>query len=194
MADTQWPRYQVFVQERERDPFLDVGSVHAPDPEMALLNARDVFVRRPSCVALWVVPAAAITSRTIEEIQEHPLALPDTAGQAQLYYVFTKTRHSGTQTYTGSLEAHSPEEALRLAIETLPTPRPALAWWIVPAAAVVENDPFEAPSFFEPAFDKPFRLSTDFHTVSAMRQLRRGSQELPAGDDSIPAEPERIEP
>lgn len=196
MADTQWPRYQVFLQERERDPFQDVGSVHAPDPEMALLNARDVFVRRPNCVALWIVPAAAITSRTVEEIQAHPPVLPDTAGQAQTYYVFTKTRQTGTQAYTGSLEAHSPEEAMHLAIENLQPSRPALAWWIVPAAAVIANDPAEAPSFFEPALDKPFRLSTDFHTVSAMLQLKRGTRDLPADDDScpIPGGPERREP
>ena len=69
MTDTQWNRYQVFVQESEGKPHLDYGSVHAPDPELALLNARDVFARRPDCVSMWVVPVEAIYSNTAEELQ-----------------------------------------------------------------------------------------------------------------------------
>jgi hypothetical protein len=32
----------------------------------------------------------------------------------------------------------------------------------------------DVDSFFKPALDKPFRLSTDFHTVSMMRQIKSG--------------------
>ena len=35
------------------------GSLHAPDAEMALRNARDLYTRRQEGVSLWVVPAAA---------------------------------------------------------------------------------------------------------------------------------------
>ncbi len=60
--------YEVFKQDRPDGPFRNVGSVHAPDAELALVNARDVFARRPSCVALWVVPDDAILRRTAEEL------------------------------------------------------------------------------------------------------------------------------
>ena len=46
MTDTQWPLYEVFEQERPGQPHRNAGAVHAPDPELALQNARDVFVRR----------------------------------------------------------------------------------------------------------------------------------------------------
>lgn len=190
MTDTQWPRYQVFLKQRDDDPFHDVGSVHAPDPDMALLNARDVFVRRPECSALWVVPANAITTQTLEEQQERPTSLPDTSSPVQTFHLFAKTRHTGAQTYAATFEAHSPQEALLIGRSNFPSNHPPLALWVFPVSEVIENDPSDRSSFFEPARDKPFRLSTDFHTVSAMRAIRRkltGNPEAAAPPD----EPER---
>jgi ring-1,2-phenylacetyl-CoA epoxidase subunit PaaB len=68
VSDTQWPRYEVFEQERPGQPHRNAGAVHAPDPEIALQNARDVFVRRPDSHSLWVAPADQILSRTAEEV------------------------------------------------------------------------------------------------------------------------------
>jgi ring-1,2-phenylacetyl-CoA epoxidase subunit PaaB len=39
-----------------------VGSVHAPDPEIALRHARDTYTRRMEGISLWVVPSASITA------------------------------------------------------------------------------------------------------------------------------------
>ncbi len=64
MIDTQWPRYMVFQKMDESKPFVHNGTVHAPDMEMALLNGRDVFGRRPFAVAMYVVGADAIFSKT----------------------------------------------------------------------------------------------------------------------------------
>ena len=48
MWGTEWPRFEVIKQDTERSLPQMVGSVHATDPEHALLVARHVFVRRPS--------------------------------------------------------------------------------------------------------------------------------------------------
>ena len=61
MTDTQWETFEVFHQSRRGDPHEYVGSVHAPDPSMALQLARDQFARRMKCVSLWVVRTADIT-------------------------------------------------------------------------------------------------------------------------------------
>lgn len=60
--DTQWPLWEVFVQEQQGAPHEHAGSLHAPDAEMALQNARDVYARRGRLLSIWVVPAAAITA------------------------------------------------------------------------------------------------------------------------------------
>ena len=39
-----------------------VGSLHAPDAEMAIKNARDVYTRRNEGVSIWVVEARNITA------------------------------------------------------------------------------------------------------------------------------------
>jgi ring-1,2-phenylacetyl-CoA epoxidase subunit PaaB len=183
--DTQWPRYQVFIQAEPGDPFLDAGTIHATDAEMALLNARDVFARRPGVHSLWVVPAGAIYSKTRQELKaeqkhsitEQNLAARQHLGQSesQAYSVCCKPKSAGTQTYLGVVEASSPEEAMQKALETfsagLPEEKKPFAWWVFPSNLVVQNDPEDAGSLFTPALDKLFRQSTDFHVVTAMKKI-----------------------
>lgn len=93
MSDTQWPRYEVFKQDNPKKPHEAVGSVHAPDAEMALLNARDVFVRRPFAVSLWVVKADNIFTMTREELAANPdfwLTLWKVDGTPTTFHLFTK--------------------------------------------------------------------------------------------------------
>lgn len=185
--DTQWPRFQVFVQEKEGHPFQDAGSVHASDPEMAMMNARDVFVRRPECAALWIVPASQITARTAEEMPLLPLSFPSTSLPVQSYHLFAKNRHNGTHIHVTSLDAHSPEEALKLGWQAISSSQAPLSLWAVPASAVMGNDPEDAASFFTPAQEKTFRLSNDFHTVSAMRQIKNSAKDTPSGGSGLEA-------
>ncbi|MEX0736801.1 MAG: 1,2-phenylacetyl-CoA epoxidase subunit PaaB [Bacteroidota bacterium] len=65
--DTQWETYEVFHQSRRGEPHSYVGSVHAPDPQMALQLARDQFARRLKCVSLWVVRSADITGTDYQD-------------------------------------------------------------------------------------------------------------------------------
>ncbi|HLF29320.1 MAG TPA: 1,2-phenylacetyl-CoA epoxidase subunit PaaB [Anaerolineae bacterium] len=67
MSDTQWPVYEVFHQSKRGEPHVHVGAVHAPDPEMALMLARDQFARRLDCVSLWVVRADCITATSYDD-------------------------------------------------------------------------------------------------------------------------------
>src|SRR5687767_5281178 len=102
MPDTQWPRYVVLHQDREGSPHRYAGSVHAPDAEIAMLNARDVFVRRPECVSLWIVRTTHIYALTAEELEEKPaISLSPRDGDKsssasssiEPYYVFQKIGH-----------------------------------------------------------------------------------------------------
>lgn len=175
--DTQWPRYQVFLQEKEGVPHQDAGSVHAPDPELALLNARDVFVRRPSCVSLWVVPAEVIYSRTVQELEEKGVGEPDNREKEgnntiEIYLVFCKEKAAGTQTHIGEVQATNRVEALRLALTNCKTTKKPFAWWVFPARLVTSSGPGDLDSMFTPAHEKTFRLSTEFHTLTAMRKLK----------------------
>ena len=63
----QGPIWEVFLQEKTGAPHEHAGSLHAPDREMALQNARDVYSRRGEAISIWVVPAVYITSTTPED-------------------------------------------------------------------------------------------------------------------------------
>ncbi len=66
-ADTEWGVWEVFQQDRRGEHHHHVGSVHAPDAEMALVLAKENFVRRGPCVNLWVVPSSAILATAYED-------------------------------------------------------------------------------------------------------------------------------
>jgi ring-1,2-phenylacetyl-CoA epoxidase subunit PaaB len=57
----------VFVRPRRGLAHSHVGSIHAPDAELALRNARDVYTRRGEGVSIWVVPASAIVASSPDE-------------------------------------------------------------------------------------------------------------------------------
>lgn len=67
-ADSQWPLWEVFAQEKQGAPHVHAGSLHATDAEHALQNARDVYSRRGEAISLWVVPAVTITASTPEDV------------------------------------------------------------------------------------------------------------------------------
>ena len=66
-TNSDWPLYEVFVQEVLGEPHLHAGSLHAPDAKMALLNARDVYSRRGEVKSIWVVPSVEITASSPED-------------------------------------------------------------------------------------------------------------------------------
>lgn len=65
---TQHQLWEVFLQPPNGGAHEHAGSVHAADAELALQNARDVYARRGEAVSIWVVPSAAITASTPEDM------------------------------------------------------------------------------------------------------------------------------
>ncbi len=55
-----WPLWEVFLRGRRGLAHQHVGSLHAPDWELAVQNARDLYTRRGEGVSIWVVESAVI--------------------------------------------------------------------------------------------------------------------------------------
>jgi ring-1,2-phenylacetyl-CoA epoxidase subunit PaaB len=66
----EWPLWEIFIRSQHGLAHKHVGSLHAPDAEMALNNARDVYTRRNEGVSIWVVPASVIVASSSENSQE----------------------------------------------------------------------------------------------------------------------------
>ena len=58
--DHGWPLWEVFVRAKRGLNHTHVGSLHAPDAETAIQNARDGYTRRAEGVSVWVVPSHQI--------------------------------------------------------------------------------------------------------------------------------------
>ena len=70
----EWPLWEIFIRSQHGLAHRHVGSLHAPDAEMAINNARDVYTRRNEGVSIWVVRADAITASSPDE--KDPLFAP----------------------------------------------------------------------------------------------------------------------
>ena len=63
----EWPLWEVFIRGQHGMSHRHVGSLHAADEEMAILNARDVYTRRNEGVSIWVVEAKNITASSPDQ-------------------------------------------------------------------------------------------------------------------------------
>jgi ring-1,2-phenylacetyl-CoA epoxidase subunit PaaB len=186
MNDSQWPRFMVFQQEGQGEPMVHNGTVHAPDIELAMQNARDVFVRRPEATALWVVPAEAIYTQTREQLADSSPSViarstspaqPDLADEAishtsvEPYYVFGKFNEQAQCRLIGEVQAASKEAAIQTALSTFEAENP-IWWWVFPAAAARKSDPADADAMFAPARAKSFKDQAEYPVVTMMRQIR----------------------
>lgn len=59
---TEWPLFKIFIRGQHGMSQRHVGSLHAADEEMAILNALDVHTRRNEGVSIWVVEAKHIAA------------------------------------------------------------------------------------------------------------------------------------
>lgn len=66
-AADAWALYEVFIRPRRGVNHSHVGSIHAPDAQMALKNARDLYTRRQEGVSIWVVASNDITANSPDE-------------------------------------------------------------------------------------------------------------------------------
>lgn len=58
----EWSLWEVFVRGQHGMSHRHVGSLHAPDAEIALKNARDVYTRRKEGLSIWVVESDKIVA------------------------------------------------------------------------------------------------------------------------------------
>lgn len=181
--DTQWPRFEVFLQEKNGRSHKSVGSVHAPDAEMAMLNARDLFGRRPDVINLWVAAADHILAKTAEELAQ-PMNWQQEIVEEEVvakYLIFQKQSQRRAMTFvmhTGEVMAQNAEHALQKAIEAFHDPaKPTFVWWVCPESAITRSEPEDIESLFSPALEKHYKHPYDYKTFSKMRKVRKTKSE-----------------
>ena len=72
-ADPELQAWEVFRQEKEGDPMRHGGTVMAPDAELAVHYARELFGRRQESIRLWVVRREDIHDLSDPDLLQPPL-------------------------------------------------------------------------------------------------------------------------
>ncbi|MCC5923327.1 MAG: 1,2-phenylacetyl-CoA epoxidase subunit B [Crocinitomicaceae bacterium] len=70
MSKKEWPLWEVFIRSKQGLSHKHAGSLRAPDAEMAINNARDVYTRRSEGVSIWVVPSNEIVASDPSDSEE----------------------------------------------------------------------------------------------------------------------------
>lgn len=62
-----FPTYEVFHQKKRGAQHVHVGIVHAPNPEMAMVFAKEQYSRRGQTTNIWVVRSSEIYATSYED-------------------------------------------------------------------------------------------------------------------------------
>lgn len=142
-----------------------------------MFNARDVFVRRPECVSLWVLRARNVLALTAEEIAQGrpPTFLEanalEPAAQPESYYVFHKIGHKSLHQHVGEVKAISHAEAMQTALATFDHNN-VTVWWVFPARLMKKSRPQDISDLFAIAETKIYRDQGQYHTVAALKKIK----------------------
>jgi ring-1,2-phenylacetyl-CoA epoxidase subunit PaaB len=104
-VDTEWPQWEVFQQERRGEHHKHVGTIHAPDAELALVLSKENFARRGDCVNLWVVRAADIYATDYEDADVFEHTTDKTYREPAGYHGLRKRKIHGRGLHDDSDEA-----------------------------------------------------------------------------------------
>ncbi len=113
----QLATFEVFVQPKEGKPFQHEGAVHAPNPEMAFVLAKEAFTRRFTCVSLSVIDTHNVFVSPTTEGDQHVFDLFKDSGSSNTggktsFEIYLLSKRGKQHIHAGTVEASSPEEAM----------------------------------------------------------------------------------
>lgn len=112
----QFGTFEVFVQPKEGKPFQHEGIVHAPDPEMAFILAKEAFTRRFSCSSMYVAETSKIFVSPMTEENQNAYDLieenVDSDGQNESYEIYHLLRRGKQHLHAGTVQAANPGQAM----------------------------------------------------------------------------------
>lgn len=160
VAAAGWPRWEVFVRQNGGLAHIYSESVHAPDAETAMMNARDAYLRRVEGVSLWVARAEEVFVWESDAPAPAPAPVSEDPDDSRLWEAFVRHRRGLAHVHAGSLYAAGPGDAVARARTVYVTREEGVSVWVIPSDEIRAPDPADAPALFEPFADKDYRHPT----------------------------------
>ena len=134
--------YQVFVKLNEKRPMLHVGIVHAPNMEIAFINAKEQYSRRLTCTDLWIVATENVAHSAYADVNKSVYDLIEdgikSAGDIE-YEVFHHNKRGAQQKYVGTVKAKGEIEAFEEAKKSFSDLPNAVAIWVIKSSDILKS-------------------------------------------------------
>jgi ring-1,2-phenylacetyl-CoA epoxidase subunit PaaB len=88
----EWETYEVFHQKKRGDQHVHTGIVHAANPELALIMAKETFGRRRQTANIWVVRTSDVTASSYDDADIFETTPGKTYREASDYYCMDRIR------------------------------------------------------------------------------------------------------
>ena len=160
----QFGTFEVFVQPKEGKPFQHEGIVHAPNPEMAYVLAKEAFTRRFTCVSIYVadtrkVYVSAMTEGTgdIYDYINEPLRTE----KKEPFEVYHLLKRGKQHVHAGTVQAGNYDDALWQARQTLKGNKQVFNLWAIRTGDIRFTSPQDL-DLWSTLPDKKFRDAADY--------------------------------
>jgi len=91
-SQENWETYEVFHQKKRGEQHVHVGIVHAANPEMALILAKETFGRRRATANIWVAKSANVYATDYADADMFETTPEKTYREASDYYCMDRIR------------------------------------------------------------------------------------------------------
>ena len=187
----QFETYEVFHQKKDGAAFVYVGPVHAPEPDLAFLFAKEQYSRRFACTGMWVVPTSAIAvtdyAGDAESAYDTLPLLPRAAAPApadtsvaeevtnaageEEYDIFHLKKRGKAHQHVCKVRASSLADALQVAKAVFGEQRPVVNVWAVRAADVLRSED-EDRDIWATTTDKKYREAISYKVQDRIEKFK----------------------
>lgn len=159
----QWGTFEVFVKPKEGKPFQHEGAVHAVDPDLAFVLAKETFTRRFLCSSLFVTATqnVFVTDYTDNNQNIYETVNGKASGEGQTFEIFHLLKRGKQHVHGGSVVATDHEDALRAAKQKLSSGVAVLNVWVI-RTDDIRFTSSEEQDLWNTLPDKKFRDASDY--------------------------------
>jgi ring-1,2-phenylacetyl-CoA epoxidase subunit PaaB len=174
----QLPTFEVFVQPNEKRAYQHEGIVHAVNPEMAFMFAKEQFSRRYTCSGIWTVSTEEVFVSSYSDDQQSVYeTVTDTASTSgkTAYLIFHMMKRGKQHKFAGEVMADSYEQALSVAKRELDPGKPVLNIWVIKDEDIYKTTE-EDKQIWATLQEKQFREATDYRGADKIKQFKEESK------------------
>ena len=175
----QFPTFEVFLQAKEGKPFQHEGIVHAPEPNLAFIFAKEQYSRRYSCSGIWVVNTQNVHVSEYTENSQNiydKLDLDAEEGPLIPYEVFHLMRRGKQHKHVGRVEASGVNHAFMEAKAKFDNGKPVLNVWLAKSSDIFQSKD-EDKAIWDTLPLKQFREATDYKGGEKIREFKAKQKE-----------------